>query len=78
MKKPDNTTADLRAWRKKVGRTIHARRARQGLSLQKLAAMAGIRPERLDLFEIGRDQIDPQQIARIAAALGVGFEEICS
>jgi transcriptional regulator with XRE-family HTH domain len=68
--------ADLRRWRRKVGEAIRARRIERDVSLHSLARDVHIRPERLDSFERGRDEIRPEHIVRLAAALEAEFETL--
>jgi len=65
---------DLRALRQTIGRNIHAARLAGRVPLRQLAQVTGIGEDLLDRYELGRNDLTFEHLARIAAGLGVGAE----
>ncbi len=61
----------LRSVRREIGRVLHCRRQGQGMTLRRLAALTGLNADRLDRLELGKDNLNLVEVARIAVALQV-------
>lgn len=61
---------------RRIGQTIRTKRARCGVPQKRLAAEAGLRPERLNRIEHG--QVDPRlwELQRIGHALGITIVDL--
>jgi transcriptional regulator with XRE-family HTH domain len=61
----------LRHLRLIIGQNIHALRAQQKMPLRKLSRLSGLPEDRLDQYELGKDEVGVDDLLRIACALGV-------
>jgi Helix-turn-helix. len=59
-----------------VGQRIAYHRKRKGIKQRELAALVGIRSERLNRIETGAGTAGIPRLARIAWALGVSLKEL--
>ncbi len=64
------TTHLLRHVRATIGHAIHDARRRQKMPLPKLARLTGISVERLDQLELGKNEIQLDEVLKIRCALG--------
>ena len=63
------TTPLLRQLRQTIGHTIHHHRARQKLTLKKLARLSGVPEHKLDHYELGKGEIKLDELLKIACVL---------
>jgi transcriptional regulator with XRE-family HTH domain len=61
----------LRHFRRIIGYNIHRLRRKQRMPLPKLANMSGVPIEKIDHYELGKNEIPLDHILRIACALDV-------
>lgn len=62
-------TQKIRNLRQTIGANIHARRLHRKMTLVKLSRLTNFTINRLDMFEMGKDQIELQHLFKIAIAL---------
>jgi len=65
----------MRLVRKRVGFNIHRLRAHQKMTLKKLAVLSGLSAERLDAYELGKNEIQLDHMVKIACALN---DDVCA
>ena len=65
------STELLRATRVKIGCNIHLARAKRRLVLAKLAKLSGIAEDKIDRYELGKNEIRLDELLRIACVLDV-------
>lgn len=66
----------LRHLRLTIGQNIHRHRSRQKLPLKKLARLTGISEPLLDQYELGKNEIQLDEMLKIACALRVPVTEL--
>ena len=66
----------LRHLRRVIGRNIHVLRLQRGLPLHKLARITALDDRRIDLYEIGKDEINLNDLFKIACALNKPVSEL--
>lgn len=59
----------LRHLRLVIGANIHARRLQHKMTLNKLSRLTGLNTNCLDMFEMGKDEINLHHMLTIATAL---------
>lgn len=69
------THCQLRTLRRTIGANIHCLRKNRKITLWELSRLTGIKPEKLDQFEIGKRAIQFEHLACIASALKVGMAD---
>lgn len=65
----------LRHFRHTIGQNIHRHRRKQKLPLSKLAKLSGVSEKLLDHYELGKNEIQLDEILKISCALGVPVAE---
>lgn len=65
------STKMLRVLRADIGRNIHEARVRRKLVLAKLTRLSGVPKEKLDRYELGKNEIRLDELLRISCALDV-------
>lgn len=65
------STKLLRALRADIGRNIHAMRVKRRVLLGRLAKQSGLPEERLDRYELGKNEIRLDELLKLACALDV-------
>jgi len=71
-----NHTDELRSLRKHIGNTIHHKRIEKGMTLRKLSRLANINMEKLDQYEMGKNQIKLEDLFMIAHLLEIRIEHL--
>lgn len=66
----------LRRTRLIIGQNIHKRREQRKITLEKLSALSGVEPWRIDHYELGKSNIPLQDLLRIACALKIDIREL--
>jgi len=67
---------EFSAVRRRVGERVRALRAGRGLTQLRLAQRSGISRPSIANVEAGRQNVSLRQLCALAAALGVGVEDI--
>ncbi len=62
--------------RRRIGRNIHEARRGKALTLKKLSKILSVKEDLLDRYEIGKNEIRIEMIARIAKSLDVTLKEL--
>ena len=65
------TTHLLRHLRATIGHNIHHHRAKQKLTLTKLARLSQLPAHKLDHYELGKGEIKLDELLKVACILGV-------
>ena len=78
MKFTKEETKYFRALRKTIGQNILAARRKRNLSLYRLSKEVGINPHNLDLFELGKKQMNIEKLVKIASVLEVEPQNLLS
>ena len=65
------STKLLRALRAEIGRNLHAARVRRKLVLGKLARLSGVAEDKIDRYELGKNEIRIEELLRLACVLDV-------
>jgi transcriptional regulator with XRE-family HTH domain len=63
------STKMLRALRAEIGANIHAARVRRKFVLGRLAQASGVPQDKIDRYELGKNEIRLDELLRIACAL---------
>lgn len=66
----------LRHVRRIIGRNIHSRRCNRNMTLRKLSERCQISESRLDLYELGGDEIGLREMLRIACELDTDLQKL--
>ena len=61
----------VQRWRKSIGTNIHQARMRRKLVMAKFSKNTGMSQQILDLYELGKGEIDLNQMVKIASALRI-------
>jgi transcriptional regulator with XRE-family HTH domain len=70
------TTHMLRHLRALIGHNIHRMRVERKLPLQKLSRACGVAEERIDRYELGKNEIGLDDLLKIACVLDVRVSEL--
>ena len=62
--------------RRRIGRNLHNARKKQNLTLKNLSEKINVRTDLLDRYEIGKNQIGIEMVARIAKSLDVTLRDV--
>lgn len=65
---------DVKLYLKEVGKRIRDRRKKLGLSQEELSAMSEVTVQAISYFENGARAMRPENLMRVAAALGVSTD----
>lgn len=66
----------FRHTRAQIGRNIYQLRVKHGLTLQKIAKCSGVPLEKLDQYEIGKNEISVADLLKIACVFGTEISEM--
>lgn len=62
--------------RRTLGLNIYRLRVKKGLPLHRLATLTGISSQKIDSYEIGKNQLCFEHLVQIACALNVPIENL--
>jgi transcriptional regulator with XRE-family HTH domain len=66
----------LRHLRFTIGQNIHAARLKQKMTLKKLSHLSGVPEDKLDQYELGKNEIRLDQLLKIACSLEMRVREL--